>query len=84
MGMGDVARQLELMAATRDAAPDFSAAWSEIHRREDAQAVARTGMPSMSWVGEFDPMQGAVAPMNHLLQQPNSKSKRHSCALAGK
>jgi hypothetical protein len=50
MGMGEVARQLDLMAATREAVPDFSGAWSGLQQQEDP----RVGMPPMAWAGEFD------------------------------
>jgi hypothetical protein len=57
---GDMARQLQLMAATRATVPDFSDAWAEIQRRDDNQAAPRAGMPSMVWTGEFDAAHGAI------------------------
>ncbi|KAI0320927.1 hypothetical protein OF83DRAFT_1168929 [Amylostereum chailletii] len=49
-----VARQLQLMTAARNQAPDFSQAWAEIQRQENTQTAARSGMPPMAWAGEFD------------------------------
>ncbi|KAI0029662.1 peroxisome targeting signal receptor [Vararia minispora EC-137] len=72
MAMSDVARQLELMAATRESASDFSFAWSEIQRAQERQAAVRAGMPSMAWTGEFESAHGAIMPVHvgPMAQQP--------------
>lgn len=71
---GDMARQLQLMSASRGAVPNFSDAWSEIARRQDGTTAPRAGMPSMAWAGEFDASNGqSIMPMTQHREQQNAQ-----------